>query len=367
MESYPLEQMTLDEAIDAQFRLVDIIQSVFTGDELLNTGDLGVVPEFGRPRATARVEEVLARFFGTESAALVRGAGTGALRLALWAMLKPGARLLIHRAPIYGTTRFILESMGIQEVAVDMNDLSDVKRGLTLGPDGVLIQRSRQLLRDRYDALEVIAAIRSVLPGIPILTDENYAVMKVRFLGAAAGADASAFSMFKLLGPEGVGCVAGRSEIIQRIRRYNYSGGSQVQGHEAMEALRSLVYVPVAQAIQARVVDEIAARLNAGEIPGIAGACVASAQSRVVLVEFEEPIAQEVLRASRSLGAVPYPVGAESKYEIGAMFYRVSGSFLEAFPEMRDRVIRINPMRAGPDTVIGILRRALEQVKSMGT
>ncbi|QUL99382.1 MAG: aminotransferase class V-fold PLP-dependent enzyme [Candidatus Fermentithermobacillus carboniphilus] len=364
MKSYPLKQLTLDEAIQVQFRLVDIIQSVFSGDELLSLGDLGIVPGLGRPKTTAKVEEVLARFFGTESAVLVRGAGSGALRLAIWAMLRPGAKLLIHQAPIYSTTKTLIESMGINVLPVDMNDLADVRRGCALRPDAVLIQRSRQVLTDRYDVCEVIEAIRSILPDVPIVTDENYAVMKVHLVGAAMGADASAFSMFKLLGPEGIGCVVGRSSVIQRVRGYNYSGGSQVQGHEAMEALRSLVYVPVAQAIQARVVDEIAARLNEGEVPGVISACVANAQSRVVLVEFEEPIAANVLQAARDLGAVPYPVGAESRYEIGAMFYRVSGSFLQASPEMKDRVIRINPMRAGPDTVIRILRKALERARS---
>ena len=42
----------------------------------------------------------------------------------------------------------------------------------------------------------------------------------------------------------------GDSETIKSINKLNYSGGSQVQGYEAMDALRSLVYAPVMLAIQ---------------------------------------------------------------------------------------------------------------------
>jgi hypothetical protein len=35
---------------------------------------------------------------------------------------------------------------------------------------------------------------------IPVITDENYAVMRVAKIGVECGAELSAFSMFKLLG-----------------------------------------------------------------------------------------------------------------------------------------------------------------------
>jgi hypothetical protein len=79
MESFPLETMSVEEAIDAQFRLVDTIHRYFRGDEFLNQGDLGVV--YGEyPNYTKKTERVLADFFGAEDAVLVRGAGTGAIR-----------------------------------------------------------------------------------------------------------------------------------------------------------------------------------------------------------------------------------------------------------------------------------------------
>ena len=154
-----------------------------------------------------------------------------------------------------------------------------------------------------------------------------------------------------------------KKKIIDRIREMNYSGGSQVQGPEAMETLRSLVYAPVALAIQAAEGIKIVNRLNNGEIPGVKSAFIINAQSRVILVEFEKPVAKKVLAHSSKLGAAPYPVGAESRYEIAAMFYRVSGTFLSSNPKLADYMIRINPMRAGAETVIRVLKEALAQAR----
>ena len=105
-------------------------------------------------------------------------------------------------------------------------------------------------------------------------------------------------------------------------------------------------------------------RLNAGEIGGINDAFLANAQSKVLLVEFDRPIAQQVLVEAEKLGAAPNPIGAESRYELSPMFYRVSGTFRATDPTITQRMIRINPMRCGDDTVIRILREAMERVIS---
>lgn len=63
MITYPIKQISLEEAINLQFKLVDIIQSVFRGHELLEAGDYGVSLELGRPKTTSKVEKVLAKFF----------------------------------------------------------------------------------------------------------------------------------------------------------------------------------------------------------------------------------------------------------------------------------------------------------------
>jgi hypothetical protein len=56
-------------------------------------------------------------------------------------------------------------------------------------------------------------------------------------------------------------------------------------------------------------------RLKAGEVEGVKDAFIVNAQSKVLLVEFTEPIAKKVLVEAEKLGAAPYPVGSESKYE----------------------------------------------------
>ena len=45
------------------------------------------------------------------------------------------------------------------------------------------------------------------------------------------------------------------------------------------------------------------------------------------------------------------------------VIYRVSGTFRAQDPTIEHRMIRINPMRSGPDTIIRILRSCMEQVE----
>ena len=92
-------------------------------------------------------------------------------------------------------------------------------------------------------------------------------------------------------------------------------------------------------------------------------AFLANAQSKVLLVEFHKNIAEAVLKEAEKLGAAPNPVGAESKYEMVPMFYRVSGTFRKADPTLEHRMIRINPMRAGADTILDIIKKSVERVR----
>lgn len=52
---------------------------------------------------------------------------------------------------------------------------------------GALVQLTRQKPEDRYDYKAVIAAIKAALPGIPVVTDDNYAALKVDAIGARRG------------------------------------------------------------------------------------------------------------------------------------------------------------------------------------
>jgi len=364
VKTYPLESMTMDEAKKLQFKLIDTITKHFNGKDILTLGDLGVVMGINKPVTTLKVEETLADFFGVEKVALLRGAGTGALRWGILSMVKPGGTMLVHDAPIYPTTKVTLDSMGLKIVKADFNCEDEIRRILTSeNIDAVLIQYTRQKIDDKYDMEKVIRIINEVKGDIPIITDDNYAVMKVRKIGVQCGAQLSAFSLFKLLGPEGIGCLVGKSSYVNKVIELNYSGGSQVQGHEAMSALRGLVYAPVQLAIQAEVNEELVNRFNSGEVSGVKNAFLANAQSKVLLVELERNIAKKVLVEAEKLGAAPNPVGAESKYEFVPMVYRVSGTFRATDPTLEERMIRINPMRSGADTIIRIIRQAIERAK----
>ncbi len=360
MKTYPLESLTLEQALKKQFRLVDTACRNFTGTEALNLGDLGVVPGVGKPITTGKVEQTLSDFFGTERTVLVRGAGTGAIRFAIGAACRPGEPVLVHDAPLYPTTETTFQMMGLEAKRADYHDFAVMDRCLAENPGihTALVQLTRQKIEDRYDYRAVIAHLKE--KGLTVITDDNYAVMKVDRIGCEAGADVSCFSAFKLLGPEGIGVVTGRAALVDRIIAVHYSGGMQVQGHEALEVLRGMVYAPAALAVQAMQVEEVVRRLNAGEVPGVKGAFAANAQSKVIIVELEKANAPEVLVQAEKLGAPPNPVGCESKYELLPMFYRVSGTFLKADPSLRTRMLRINPMRAGADTILRILSRAME-------
>lgn len=366
MKTYPLNSISVEEAAQKQFKLLECITHYFSGSELLTRGDLGVHQPGNEPITTAKTEKALADFFGSEAAILVRGSGTGAIRYGLASMLKANDKVLVHSAAVYSTTQTSFEMLGIIPVVANFNDLDDIKKVINNNSDikGALIQHTRQAIEDSYDLEEVIKTIKETKE-MPILIDDNYAVMKVSRIGCEMGADLSCFSTFKLQGPEGIGLVVGKKEYIDVIRKMHYSGGCQVQGFEALEVLRGLTYAPVMLAITAIEVNKVLDYLNKGEIEGIADAFIANAQSKVLLVKFKEPIAKEVLKHACDMGALPNPVGAESKYELTPLFYKASGTFLKEDPTLIDYMIRVNCNRAGSDTVIRILKEAIKRTKGI--
>ena len=356
----PLQSISIEAAKEKQFKFVDCITKNFSGLESLTRGDLGVKKGINKPEYTCKAEKTIADFFDAEDAVLIRGSGTGAIRYALSVILKPGEKLLIHDAPIYPTTEVTINMFGLKTVKADFNNLDEIKKVISENKDikAALVQIARQRKYDAYDAGEVINTIRQC-GNFPIMTDDNYAVMKIDRIGCELGADLSTFSCFKLQGPEGIGCVVGKKEYIEQIKKMHYSGGSQVQGFEAMEVLRGLTYAPVMLAVQAEEADKFLKEVEKG-IEGIKEAYIANAQSRVVLVELDKPIAKKVLEYAETLGALPNPVGAESKYELAPMFYKASGTFLKEDPTLIDRMVRINLNRAGANSAIRILKEAMK-------
>ena len=362
--SYPLDMISFEEEIENQYRLVDIMHRNFSGYDALSEGDYGCHIDGGRPQRTKKVEKVLAEYFGSEDAALVRGGGTGAIRSLCFAMIKSDDTVLVHDASMYYTSQLTLDGIGANVIRTDFNEFENIRKELKKGVDVLYIQRVRQKMTDHYDAIEIIEKVRRIDKKVKIIVDENYAVNKVRKLGCVVGADASTFSTFKLLGIPGIGLICGKKELIKKIHEQNYSGGGQVQGPEASEVLRSLVNNPVLLAVQNKSVDEIVRRLENKEVRHVDKALKANIEERIILVKLDLPIAREVNEAAEKLGALPHPVGSESRYEVQSLFYRVARVMIEENPLYEKYVIRINPMRSGPDTVIRILKEAINQVLS---
>lgn len=77
MKTFPLQSLTLTQAQQKQFALVDTICRHFPGADFLAGGDLGLAPGLNQPRVTQRVEKVLAEAFHAEAAALVQGRAPG--------------------------------------------------------------------------------------------------------------------------------------------------------------------------------------------------------------------------------------------------------------------------------------------------
>ncbi|HEA8499567.1 TPA: hypothetical protein RXP36_002994, partial [Escherichia coli] len=69
MKTFPLQSLTLIEAQQKQFALVDTICRHFPGAEFLTSGDLGLTPGLNQPCITQRVEQVLADAFHAQAAA----------------------------------------------------------------------------------------------------------------------------------------------------------------------------------------------------------------------------------------------------------------------------------------------------------
>lgn len=356
--------MSMSEAAAWQERFVTAVTHEFRGDPgLFGAGDVGMEPALGRPAGTAAAERALAHVFGAEDCALVQGAGTGAVRLALFTTIPPGSRLLVHAAPTYLTSRLTLEAMGIELVTCDFNDDAGVEATLRDDtPDGVLVQHMRPRPEDRYDVGSLCTLIRRSLDiATPIVCDDNYAPLKVRHLGVALGADISAFSVFKLGGPEGIGCVLGSRLHIDRLRRFMLSGGGVVQGPEAVAVVQALARAALPMAHQAQVTLQVAARLQAGEVPDVVRAYATNAPETTILVELAVPRAAAVRRAAADLGAAVRPVGMESFYEVVPAFLKPSKTMMEQAPGIEEHVLRISAMRAGADLVIGILAAALSR------
>ena len=130
-----------------------------------------------------------------------------------------------------------------------------------------------------------------------------------------------------------------------------------------MQALRSLVYVPVALALQDQAVVEAANRINAlvaeGGLDGVAGAVAAQPAIRSVVLVLSQPVAEAFLASAWRHGSPSRSVGEEAATEVLPLFTFLTGTFLRGSPGLQRWCVRINPMRGGPDGVLRVLQAAL--------
>ena len=54
MVTYPLQSISVEEAMQLQFKVIDCITREFPGHEILTRGDLGVVPGLNKPVTTMK-------------------------------------------------------------------------------------------------------------------------------------------------------------------------------------------------------------------------------------------------------------------------------------------------------------------------
>src|SRR6266567_917236 len=165
-----LPPLSIEEARVMQFRLIDAITYEFSGTQWLTRGDLGVGTDGAGSNFTRAAERVLARMFGTEDAVFVTGAGTGAIRAALFALLPPLSRIMVHDAPLYSTTAVTLRVAGYHAVRVDFQKEDQLKLALEREDvQAVYIQHTRQQLTDHYSLASVVQTIRAQRPQLLVV------------------------------------------------------------------------------------------------------------------------------------------------------------------------------------------------------
>jgi hypothetical protein len=137
-----------------------------------------------------------------------------------------------------------------------------------------------------------------------------------------------------------------------------------VQGPVAVSTLKAMTQAPVTFAVQSEVVGQVVDRLNAARLPGVRAAYLGNHQERSVLVELDEPIAHRIFDIAWRWGAARHPVGSQSRFDTNMLVYRLSRAMCEADPELAERMIRVAPFRAGPDTVMRVLTEVIAAARS---
>ncbi len=137
---------------------------------------------------------------------------------------------------------------------------------------------------------------------------------------------------------------------------------AEIQGAQALEVLRGLVFAPVMHAVQAGVSERLLALLNGGAVPEVKSAVIANAQSKVLIVEFHQPIAARVLEeAQKRMPCLTRWVQSRNM-KSRRSFIAFPRNFRQANPRSEHCAIRINANRSGEETVLRILRESIASI-----
>ena len=109
--------------------------------------------------------------------------------------------------------------------------------------------------------------------------------------------------------------------------------------------------------------DEIIQRLKSGEVDGVADALIDFSPSRHVVVVLAQPIAKDVLKVAWKYCTSRYLVTVlPTFWKVAPLLIRVQSVILGQDPTLGDWLLRLIPGRAGPDTAMRMLNRALREV-----
>ncbi len=223
--------------------IYDDMESFMQGgsEAMLGKGGYFFYTRTGNP-TNAMFEAKMAELEGGERA-LSFASGMAAISTTLFALLKPGDRVVTHSKLYSASDTLFMEylpSFGIEVDMVDLTDPREMKRALTKPAKAVLIETPANPLVDIIDVTE--AARLAKQSGCITIVDNTWAspyLMRPLELGA----DLVASSSTKYIsGHDDAlgGYVAGRAELVSRIDNYLLVFGGAMSPMHAFYSMRGL-------------------------------------------------------------------------------------------------------------------------------
>jgi cystathionine gamma-synthase len=190
---------------------------------------------------TGRFEAKIAALEGAEAAASF-GTGMAAITSTLLALLEPGKRAVTVRDAYGGTYLLftqILPRWGVQCTVLDTDDAAGLAAAIP-GSDLVYLETPTNPM---LKVLDIVRLSLTAQAAGSLLVVDNTVATPVNQTPVMLGADLVIHSASKFLGGHGDalgGVVAGRQELIARIRRFREIAGTGMEPRVASLMLRSL-------------------------------------------------------------------------------------------------------------------------------